>query len=121
MVSEEILEAAREMGREAARNAASWVLDGNASAEHYQRLLTMLEEGDPAAEFYLPRRPNLSGEWAGDPTPMSVAEDAVRGYGEAVELVPDTVDLVADAWEEGVDATFEPECERLLRAALLDR
>jgi hypothetical protein len=31
---------------------------------------------------------------------------------------PTTVDALADAFEEGVSATFEAECERILRAAL---
>ena len=38
---------AYELGCEHARNAASWTIDGNATREHYQRVLTLTDAGDP--------------------------------------------------------------------------
>ncbi len=107
---------AREEGRQAGRNAASWVLDGNATQEHVTRMIAMLENGDPEAFVYLPTLPNLSGEFAGDPTQRTVAEQVTGMI--ATDIDPDLVDAIATAWEEGVAETFEQECERLLRAAL---
>jgi hypothetical protein len=115
------------LGAEAGRAAASWVLDGNASPEHYARLLRMIDDGDPRAEESLPTRPNLSGEWADSPTPISLYEQ-ITGLDHSEEedaagmayetLIGSVVDAIANAWEEGVSETFEIECERLLRAAL---
>ena len=104
---------ARELGGEAARNAASWVLDGNASVEHYRRLIGMLDEGDPAMYDYLPREPNLSGEFADDPTPASLAAAL-----DVADASPEYIDAIADAWEEGASEVFTLECERLLREAI---
>jgi hypothetical protein len=101
------------------------VADGNTSAEHIVRVLAMLDDGDPQAEEYLPAMPNLSGEWADAPTPASLYEeivgasfhDAMNDAGLASEtLVGLVADAIADAWEAGVSSTFEPECERILRA-----
>lgn len=118
--------AAHALGVEAAKTAASWATDGNTSEEHYRRVLTMLEDGDPRAEEYLPARPDLSGEWADAPTVRSL-------YGEVTgRELPDAgdeglsfetehgalMDAIADAWEAGVSETFEHECERLIREAI---
>jgi hypothetical protein len=105
---------AREMGRQAGIAAASWVIDGNTSQEHIQRMVAMYDEGDPEYHDYLPTRPNLSGEWADDPTPLSITTEIV---GDEVDPDP-IVDAIAEAWEAGADETFEVECERILRAAL---
>lgn len=100
-------------GEMAARSAASWVTDGNHPREHYVRLLRMMDDGDPALSDYLPQRPNLSGEWSDDTTDHTLALDI---------LGPDYLgkdrDALAEAWERGVDETFESECERLVREAL---
>lgn len=99
------------MGQQAAATAASWAADGNTTQEHIRRVLAMIEEGDPAAEQLLPRRPDLSGEYADAPTPTSVARDIV---GE--DASPDVVDVIAAAWAEGVSDTFQGACEaELLR------
>jgi hypothetical protein len=106
--------AAFELGADAGRSAASWVIDGNTSADHVARVVAMLEAGDPEADEYLPATPNLSGEWADDPTPLSLARD-ITGEDDPA---PDAIDALADAFERGVAETFVPECERILRAAL---
>jgi hypothetical protein len=106
-----------ELGAEHARNAASWAVDGRMSHKDIARILAVLEEGDSedVAE-YLPARPNLSGEWADDPTPGSLFR-AITGR-RPEEADDDVVDALCDAYERGVDETFEAECERVLRAAL---
>lgn len=112
---------ARAEGREAGRRAGSWAADGNTSAEHATRVLDMLEAGDPEAYDYLPPFPNLSGEMADDPTPLSLAREIV-GEETLDALGPmaadDLADAIAQAWEDGVSQTFEETCERELRVHL---
>jgi hypothetical protein len=117
------------LGVQAAEAAASWAADGNTTDDHRRRVLAMLEDGDPMADDYLPARPNLSGEWADAPTPISLYEE-ITGFshfqeqqvaGLAYETqVGSVVDAIADAWEAGVSDTFAPECERILRAMAPD-
>ena len=110
-------EQAYALGADHARNAASWVTDGNESDDSRARKLAMLEAGDPAADDFLPRRPNLSGEFADDPTPASLCEgicDAPFGT-----LTADDVEAIetalCDAYENGVSETFEDACAAELR------
>jgi hypothetical protein len=118
---------AYELGVEHARNAASWVVDGNTDHVWIGETLRMLDAGDPSMEDRLPREPNLSGEMSDDPTPTSLYaeiigtshEDAEEDAGMAYEtLVGSVVDSLCDAYEAGVSDTFLPECERILRAAM---
>lgn len=109
---EAVLAQAREQGEDAARSAASWCVDGNTDEEHARRVVRMLDDGDPEADEYLPRRPDLSGEWAGEPTPQSLAKEIV-----GTDCPDEIVEAISEAWEEGVTETFEQECERLLRTA----
>lgn len=112
------------LGRDVALAAASWVIDGNTDVDHVRRVVAMLDAGDPSVTDYLPPRPNLSGEWADDPTPQSLAADvlgadyATHGYNAPDFLPAEQVDTIAEAFEQGVADAFEPECERILRAAL---
>lgn len=106
---------AYELGCEHARNAAAWVTDGNTTQEHIARLVAMLENGDPAADQFLPVEPNLGGEWADSPTPLSIAREI---SGDKDFDHDELIDAMADAYENGVTDTFHPECERILRAAL---
>jgi hypothetical protein len=108
---------AYELGVEHARNAASWVIDGNTSQEHIARAVAVLDEGDPALDDYLPRRPNLSGEYADELTPGELAAE-ITGLDSDDPHFDELADILADAYERGVDETFEAECERILRAAL---
>lgn len=110
------IEAARELGRKAGRCAGSWAADGNTSVEHARKVLAMMEAGDPAAEQFLPCPPNLSGEYADDPTPLSVARE-VTGDDDPSG---DVVDALAEAWEEGAMETFEDTCVTELRTRLPD-
>lgn len=115
---------AYKLGVAAAEAAASWAVDGNTSTEHIARVLEMLDAGDPEAYDYLPATPNLSGEWADAPTPQSLAADILgadwetHGYNAPDYIAADLVDAIADAWEAGVDDTFEAACEAELRRAI---
>lgn len=119
MRTREILRAARRDGRSAGENAASWVFDGNTSAETYARVLRGLEDGDPETLNVL-RVPNLSGEYADDPTPRSLAED--YGIEDRADLDADArADLeaeVADAWETAATDAFFYAVEKTARRAL---
>jgi hypothetical protein len=106
---------AYELGAEHAANAASWIIDGNTPHECVVRVVALLDEGDDLDD-YLPRRPNLSGEYTDDLTPGELAAkitDLDSGDPHFDELAG----ILADAYERGVDETFEAECERILRAA----
>lgn len=108
---------AAKLGEEHARNAASWVVDGNTKTEFIPAVLRMMAEGDPAVWDYLPAMPGLSGEWADGLTPRSLAEE--------LGFDPDTmgdhyIDAMADAYEEAVSETFESRCEEILREALAE-
>lgn len=114
--------AAYELGVEHAKNAASWAVDGAMSTKDIERRLSALDSGDPFALDLLPREPNLSGEFADDPTPASLFEQVTgRGFVWSTTFEPDhdeLMDTLADAYEAGVSDTFQPECERILRAAM---
>lgn len=105
---------ARCLGEEAGERAASWTCDGNTDVEQSRKVARMLADGDPAADDYLPQRPNLSGEWADAPTSASLAQ-VITGRGWSQLEDGELTDALATAWEEGVDATFGPACERELR------
>jgi hypothetical protein len=119
------LERAEREGADAARAAATWTCDGNTYPAHTRRVLAMLEGGDDVDE-YLPRRPDLAGEYADDRTPQSLAADivgssarlyALHGY-NAPDLIPaERVDAIADAYEQGVADTFTDACAAELRRA----
>lgn len=102
---------ARERGCSDARAAASWIVDGNTDVEAARRLIRMIEDGDPAADDYMPRRPDLSGEFADDLTPDSLAEE-ITG---ADDIEAELVDQLASAYEQGVSDTFGDACETELR------
>jgi hypothetical protein len=116
-------QAAYELGVEHARNAASWIIDGNTRREFIPVVLEMMENGDPAADEYLPAMPNLSGEWADDLTPNRLADD-IFGHGWSPDFYApegedaERMDALCDAYEQGVADTFQPECERILREAI---
>jgi hypothetical protein len=102
--------AAFERGVEAARTAASWAADGNTDPRGILRVLAMIEDGDDVGQ-YLPRRPDLSGEWADDRTPLSLAREVTA----LDDPSPDTIDELAEEFMRGVDETFEAACEAELR------
>jgi hypothetical protein len=100
---------AYELGAEAARAAATWAND-SASPESAERVLRMLENGDPEAWDYLPPAPNLSGGWG---TPNRIA---TKITGDATDdLDQNLINAIADAYEQGVSDTFEDACVTELR------
>lgn len=107
--------AAYALGRDDAQSAASWVADGNTDPGHIRRVLTMLEDGDPAADAYLPAWPDLSGEWADARTPQSLFSEVTGLAAEAGDADGEVVDSLADAYTRGVDETFLDACETALR------
>ena len=109
-----VINKARNLGRDAGEAAGSWAADGNTDASAADRVLTMLEDGDPQAWDYLPRIPNLSGEMADDPTPRTLADDL------GIDPESDLLEAACEAWEDGVFQTFELACERELRMVLGD-
>lgn len=106
---------ARQRGRNAAEAAATWTVDGNTKRDHALRVLGMIRAGDPEADDYLPNRPNLSGEFSDAPTVQSLTAEIIGAetepYGDEIEPY---MDVVADAFEDGVGEAFEPACEREL-------
>lgn len=85
---------ARYLGADAALAAASWVTMDEADAR------SILEDVDPEVMDRYPE-PNLSGEWADDPTPTSLAREV--GYDGDDQ---DHEQAIADAWEAGRDEVW---------------
>ena len=113
-IIEEWTREASEAGADAAKSAATWTVDGNVGEAYAPTMLKMLSDGDPQVYDYLPRRPDLSGEYADDVTPLSLAREITS----LEDPDPDLIDALADAYEAGVSETFEAACEAELRKAL---
>jgi hypothetical protein len=106
---------AHDLGAMHARNAASWVVDGNSDVRMARKLLQMMREGDPAADDYFPARPNLSGEWADSLTPRALCEAIGVETDDG-----DEISALCDAYEAGVDESFEDAIEQELRTFVED-
>jgi hypothetical protein len=93
---------ARYLGADAALAAATWLEMPEADAA------SILADVDPAVlDQYEP--PNLSGEFAGDPTPDSLTLE-VTSYALAEDRA-EVADAVADAWEAGRDEVWSDALE----------
>ena len=116
MRTREALRAAKKAGREAGEAAASWYFDGNTTPETYARVLKGIEDGDPEILDSFPY-PNLSGEWAGDPTPRSLADDCgLEDEDERAEwLISDLCSAWEDAFSTAVHDSIEKEARRNVR------
>jgi hypothetical protein len=103
---------ARKDGKTAGVGAASWCIDGNTTTETYRTILRGIEDGDPAILDQF-NTPNLSGEYAGDSTPQTLAED----YGIDETRDPDglLLDEACTEWEEAASSAFWTELERSVR------
>jgi hypothetical protein len=107
-------------GVEVGENAAEWYAQDSfggrvtrGAKESARKVLKMLEDGDP--EIYdSVRLPDLSGEWAGDPTPQTLAENA--GLDEENDPEGFITDELCDEWEEGVSEGFFDKLANLARA-----
>lgn len=115
MRTRELLSEARRMGREDGLRAASWTWDGNTSRETAERIVKLFEDGDPEVyDFFY--APNLSGEYADEPTPQSLARDL--GLDDDDNRAEWLVDDLAAAYEDGASSSFWPAVEKAYRAIL---
>lgn len=103
-------------GVDAARDAASWMVDGRTSWAHLRFLAHLIEEGDPKLDQYLPSYPDLSGEWSSDLTWIGIA----RYFDLPTETEAEcaVIDELAEAFEEGVAAEFYTACSDEVYKAL---
>lgn len=105
-------EQAYQLGVEHAQNTAAWITDGNDSDENRRAKLQRIEDDGVDSIIVAP---NLSGEWADNPTPRSLFEGitAYDAHAEAtfnVDAYDVVVDALAEAYEAGVSDTFEDAC-----------
>lgn len=113
-----LLAEAAQLGREAGKNAASWweqdAIGGRSSnaQECAELTLKMLDDGDPAIYDSLPS-PNLSGEWADDPTPQSLMAEL-----DCEDCEPEVESDLCDAWSDAASEAVVWEIERLCREFL---
>lgn len=101
---------ARELGAERGKAAASWTFDGNTSAETYRTFLRMHEDGDPAIEQFDTMTGWLSGEYAGEPSPTTLAHDLDLDLDDH-----DAIDAACEAYEEAADEAYWDELVRVAR------
>lgn len=103
-----LAENARTLGRERGEYAASWL-----TVESVTRARGILD-GDPEHLDALPR-PDLSGEWADDETPTTLA----RSLGiDPDEFDPDALSALCDEWQQAADDAVSQEADRLANAYL---
>lgn len=106
---------AASLGTDAGKSAASWAFDGNTDTNVYRKVLTGLEDGDPAIlDAYGPASGWLSGEWADAPTPQTLAGDL--SLDETNDPDGEILAELATAYEEAADAAYWAEIERTCRA-----
>jgi len=108
MHTQELIQQAKLNGASAGRAAASWVFDGNTAPETYIRILRMYDDDDPAL-YDMVREPDLSGEYADDPTPASLAKEL--GMDEDDERLND----MCTAWAEEAHISFWEDLIRTIR------
>lgn len=115
-----LLAEASKLGREAGTNAAAWweqdAIGGRATSpedrEHAALTLQGIEDGDPMVMDSLPY-PNLSGEWAGDPTPRTLMAEL-----GCEDVTPEEESDLCDAWSEAASEASIGEVERMCREFL---
>lgn len=105
-----ILEAMRDSGRSVGHNMATWADIDERNAQKVIDLLDNCEAGD-----YF-QYPNLSGEWADEPTPQSLLEEISAISGLGYDEIPDWLtDEACEAWEVAASEAFEDELYRRAR------
>jgi hypothetical protein len=106
MRTREIIREARDMGKQAGINAASWV---EISEDNAAAILAGMNDCDPAVMDAF-NTPNLSGEFAGDPTPASLLKDIGVDEDDArIEWIESDACAV---WEDAASASFYSSIER---------
>lgn len=114
MPIEDAIAAARKIGEQNGKNAASWVFDGNTSIETYQTVLSGINEGDPQV-YDMFREPDLSGEYADDYSIQTLGDD----IGIDLNLtITEDIDKIGDAYTEAARIAFWDEIERIARLQL---
>jgi hypothetical protein len=80
---------------------------------HYKtaQLIAMLEVDPESVEEFIPRKPDLSGEWADSETPQTLVR-AVTGAGA---IGDEEMSTLCCAWERGVSDHFYGACITELR------
>lgn len=106
---EQYEEAARKLGAEHGKAKGSWVLDGNSSSETAQRIVAMIDDGDP--ELWDMYAAPLSGEWADEPTPNDILEEIEYEGDDS----PESWDSIIRAYEEAHSLAWSDEVERTAR------
>lgn len=111
---DELIEEARERGRDAGETAATWVSAD--SEEGARRLLQLMRDGDPLIDSYIQAPRWLSGEWAGESV-----DDILGDLLEELHEEPDGEDAEDDllnAYEEAANTAFWENAElELMRQA----
>jgi hypothetical protein len=113
MNTDKATQTAEELGTKAGQNAAQWAIQdlwgGRATREERETaesVLKQLDEGDPRIydSFTLP---DLSGEWAGDPTPHTLFEDCTGyEYFPEIDDNQEIMDELCTTWEQAVSDAF---------------
>lgn len=93
---------AKQEGARAGKAAASY-------AEISDDLIDMWDDGDPAMDDYLPARPNLSGEWAGE------SMNEILDISDDDDVDDDDVDEIAEIWEDAANEAYDKEILRMMR------
>lgn len=103
---------AYELGKERGLAAATWLLDGNSTRRQATVLLVGLLDGDPMVIDTLPSNP-LSGEWAGDPTPMDIIAEVAPDL-EDPEYQQAIIEDYENGFNDGVQEGAEKEARQFL-------
>lgn len=113
---------AETVGREHGKNAGSWVVDGNTTADRARAIVDGFDAGDPAITDLQPSP--LSGEWADGLTESAVineiAERAsyLRPVVDATRFGQTDRDNLLDSFESGYSEGFWDEVIRAAKAIL---
>lgn len=113
MTLNERIAEARERGKEAGENAASWVFNGNTDDATYRRVLKGIEDGDPMILDRIAAPGWLSGEWAGEST-SELLGDLLDEDDDEGMTGKDTQEI-ENAYCEAADEAYWDEIERACR------
>jgi hypothetical protein len=102
-------------GRDAGEAAAASAHDGNTEAVWYEWVYRGIYEGDPAVLDAF-RLPDLSGEWAGDPTPATMAQE--WGLNESNDRDGSILDDLCTLYIDAADRAFWWELSRACKRHL---
>lgn len=114
-------------GRKVGANAAEWEamnLWGGRCTDEKKGLKAAWSVLDGIAIL---QPPNLSGEWAGSPTPTSILQEALGILDleeEEVDAHLEIYEMIecnsVDSWEEGAISGFQEEIERLANLRIME-